>query len=73
MEDVLELYKRPYDPLRPVGRVDETSRQLLADTRPAEAPHPARAARHDYEYQCCGTANLFMVFEPLVGWRHSCR
>jgi len=69
MEDVLEVYKRPYDPCRPVICVDETSRQLLADTRPAQAPQPKRAARHDYEYRRCGTANLFMVFEPLVGWR----
>lgn len=69
MEDVLEVYKRPYDPLQPVVCVDETSRQLLADTRPAQAMQPGRAARQDYEYQRCGTANLFMVFEPLVGWR----
>lgn len=69
MEDVLEVYKRPYDPLRPVVCVDETSRQLLADTRPAQAPQPGRTARQDYEYQRCGTANLFMVFEPLCGWR----
>jgi len=69
MEDVLEVYKRPYDPHRPVLCVDETSRQLLADTRPPQAPQPARPARQDYEYQRNGTANLFMVFEPLVGWR----
>jgi len=69
MEDVLEVYKRPYDPRRPVVCVDETSRQLLADTRPAQAPQPGRLARHDYEYRHCGTANLFMVFEPLAGWR----
>ena len=69
MEDVLEVYKRPYDPRRPVVCVDETSRQLLADTRPTQAPQPGRSARHDYEYQRRGTANLFMVFEPLAGWR----
>ena len=69
MEDVLEVYKRPYDSRRPVVCVDETSRQLLADTRPVQASQPGRVARQDYEYQRCGTANLFMVFEPLVGWR----
>jgi len=69
MEDVLEVYKRPYDPQRPVVCVDETSRQLLADTRPVQAPQPGQPARQDNEYQRHGTANLFMVFEPLAGWR----
>jgi hypothetical protein len=69
MEDVREVYKRPDDPHRPVLCVDETSRQLLADTRPAPAPQPRRLARQDYEYQRHGTANLFMVFGPLAGWR----
>lgn len=69
MEDVLEVYKRPYDPHRPVVCVDETSRQLLADARPSQGPQPGRAARQDYEYHREGTANLFMVFEPLAGWR----
>jgi hypothetical protein len=70
MEDVLEVYQRPYDPLRPQVCLDETSKQLTRETRtplPAEPGHPARV---DYEYERNGTANLFMLFEPLRGWRH---
>ena len=69
MEDVLEVYTRPYDPRRPQVCVDETSKQLVAETReplPATPGHPARV---DYEYERKGTANLFMVFEPLAGHR----
>jgi len=69
MEDVLAVYKRPYDPRRPVVCLDESSRQLLADTRAPQAVAPGRAPRQDYEYERCGTRNLFMVFEPLAGWR----
>jgi hypothetical protein len=69
MEDVLAVYKRPYDPRRPVVCLDESSRQLLADTRAPQAVAPGRATRQDYEYERCGTRNLFMVFEPLAGWR----
>jgi len=69
MEEVLEVYKQPHDARRPVVCLDETSRQLLADTRPSQAMQAGRVARRDYEYRRCGTANLFMVFEPLVGWR----
>jgi hypothetical protein len=70
MEDVLEVYHRPHDPDRPVVCLDETSKQLIAETRvpiPAEPGHPKR---YDYEYQRNGTANLFMMFAPLEGWRH---
>ena len=70
MEDVLEVYQRPHDPQRPLVCLDETSKQLIVETR---APIPAkqgRKARHDYEYQRNGVANLFMVFAPLEGWRH---
>lgn len=70
MEDVLEVYQRPYDPRRPQVCLDETSKQLTRETRtplPAEPGHPARV---DYEYERNGTANLFMLFEPLRGWRH---
>jgi len=69
MEDVLEVYTRPYDPRRPQVCVDETSKQLVAETRepiPAAPGHPARV---DYEYERHGTANLFMVCEPLAGQR----
>jgi hypothetical protein len=69
MEDVLEVYKRPYDPLRPVVCMDETSKQLIAETRPPEEPAPGRARRVDYEYERKGVADLFMFFEPLRGWR----
>jgi hypothetical protein len=69
MEDVLDVYHRPYDPERPLICLDETSRQLLADTR---APLPAasgRLARHDPEYARDGVVNLFLVSEPLRGRR----
>ena len=70
MEDVLEVYQRPYDPARPVVCLDEQSKQLIQETRTAIAAQPAQPARHDYEYKRNGTANLFMLFEPLGGWRH---
>ena len=66
MEDVLETYQRPRDPDRPLVCLDETSKQLIAETR---APIPPKPARHDYEYQRNGVANLFMIFAPLEGWR----
>jgi len=69
MEDVLEVYKRPYDPLRPVVCMDETSKQLIGETRvPLEAA-PGQPRRVDYEYERKGVADLFMFFEPLRGWR----
>jgi hypothetical protein len=70
MEDVLEVYHRPRDPERPVVCVDETSKQLIAETRVPIPAKPGQPARHDYEYQRNGTANLFMMFAPLEGWRH---
>jgi DDE superfamily endonuclease len=70
MEDVLEVYQRPHDPAYPVVCVDETSKQLIAETRVPIAAKPGHPARHDYEYQRNGTANLFMMFAPLEGWRH---
>ena len=70
MEDVLEVYHRPRDPDRPLVCLDETSKQLIAETRAPIPAKPGRPARHDYEYQRCGTANLFMMFAPLEGWRH---
>jgi hypothetical protein len=70
MEDVLEVYQRPHDPAYPVVCVDETSKQLIAETRVPIAAKPGRPARHDYEYERKGTANLFMMFAPLEGWRH---
>ena len=70
MEDVLNLYAEPYDPQRPVVCFDETSTQLLAETRPPMPPQPGRPRRQDYEYRREGTRNLFLACEPLAGWRH---
>jgi len=70
MEDVLEVYHRPYDPARPVVCLDEASRQLIGETRAPIPAAPGRPAREDYEYTRNGTANLFMVSQPLGGTRH---
>ena len=70
MEDVLEVYQRPYDPKRPVVCLDETSKQLVGETRVPIPAKPGIPAREDYEYKRNGVANLFMLFEPLAGWRH---
>ena len=70
MEDVLAVYTRPRDPDRPLVCLDETSKQLLAETRATIPMKPGRPARCDYEYERNGTANLFMMFAPLEGWRH---
>jgi hypothetical protein len=70
MENVLEVYKRPYDPKRPVVCLDEKSKQLVAETRRPIAAKRGRPERCDYEYVRNGTANLFMMVEPLRGWRH---
>ena len=69
MEDVLDLYAEPYDPQRPVVCFDETSTQLLAETRPPMPPRPGLPLRQDYEYRREGTRNLFLACEPLAGWR----
>ena len=70
MEDVLEVYARPYDPTHPVICLDETSRQVVAETRAPVPVAPGRAARHDPEYARDGVVNLFVVNEPLRGRRH---
>jgi hypothetical protein len=69
MEDVIEVYHRPHDPDRPVVCVDETSKQLIVETRTPIPAEPGRPKRVDYEYERNGTANLFMMFAPLEGWR----
>lgn len=69
MEDVIEVYHRPHDPDRPVVCVDETSKQLIVETRTPIPAKPGQPKRVDYEYQRNGTANLFMMFAPLEGWR----
>jgi hypothetical protein len=70
MEDVLDVYQRPHDPQRPLVCLDETSKQLIVETRAPIPAKPGRKARHDYEYERNGVANLFMLFAPLEGWRH---
>jgi transposase len=69
MEDVLEVYRRPYDSQRPMVCLDEQSKQLVKETRPTIPAKPGRNQRMDYEYERNGTANLFMRFEPLAGRR----
>ena len=69
MEDVLEVYKRRYDPNRPVVCMDEQPTQLIKETRVPIPMSPGTPARYDYEYERVGTANNFMFVEPLGGWR----
>ena len=69
MEDVLEVYTRPHDAARPLVCLDETSKQLVAEIRTPLPVRSGRPARYDYEYERNGTANLFMLFAPLEGWR----
>lgn len=69
MEDVLEVYHRPYDPQRPVICLDEQPTQLIGETRMPIPLQPGQPQRYDYEYERIGTANNFMIVEPLAGWR----
>ena len=69
MEDVLEIYERPYDPQQPVVCLDEKPITLHADVRPGSPAVPGREARQDNEYKRCGTANVFCAVEPKAG-RH---
>lgn len=69
MEDVLDLYAEPYDPLRPVVCMDEASKQMIAETCPALPAKPGQVERFDYEYERKGTRNLFLFLQPLAGWR----
>jgi len=70
MEDVIELYDEPYDPERPLVCMDEQPQQLVSETRQPVPAARGRPAREDFEYEREGTANVFMVVEPLAGWRH---
>jgi hypothetical protein len=70
MEDVLAVYHRPPDDSRPVVCVDEGGKQLIGDARPPLPARPKSPAKEDHEYVRGGTANLFLAFEPLAGWRH---
>jgi hypothetical protein len=69
MEDVLEVYHRPYDPERPVVCMDEASKQLIAEVREPLPVQPGHIAKYDSEYERRGTANLFMAVAPLAGKR----
>jgi DDE superfamily endonuclease len=70
MEDVLGVYKLPYDPDYPLVCMDETSKQLVAEVRPPQEVKPGQVRREDNEYERKGVCNLFMFVEPLRGWRH---
>lgn len=69
MEDVLEVYQRPYDPLRPLVCLDETFKQLIGETRQPLPMRPGSVERFDHVYTRNGVASLFVAFEPLRGWR----
>nr|VFK12106.1 MAG: Transposase DDE domain-containing protein [Candidatus Kentron sp. LPFa]VFK28192.1 MAG: Transposase DDE domain-containing protein [Candidatus Kentron sp. LPFa] len=69
MEDVLEVYQRPYDPEYPVVCLDEQPTQLIGETRQPIPMKPSQPQRYDYEYERLGTAVNFMITEPLAGWR----
>jgi hypothetical protein len=70
MEEVLDVYTRPHDPEMPLVCLDETSKQLVSETRTPVPMKPGQPERVDYEYERNGTANLFMLFAPLEGFRH---
>jgi hypothetical protein len=69
MEGVLELYREPYDPARPVVCMDETSKQLVGETRTPITASPGQPRRVDYKYERRGTADMFIFTEPLGNWR----
>jgi len=71
MEDVLQVYTRPYDPARPQVCMDEVNTQLLADTREAWPMEPGKPVREDYEYERQGVCNIFLACEPLAGKRYT--
>ena len=69
MEQILDVYRRPYDARFPVVCMDESPRQLIDEVKTPIPASPGRLARHDYEYKRCGTCNIFMANEPLAGTR----
>jgi hypothetical protein len=69
MEMVLDVYKRPYDPLYPVVCMDESPKQLIAETKVPISASPGQSAKYDYEYRRCGVCNIFLASEPLAGKR----
>jgi len=70
MEDILAVYKRPYDPEQPLVCMDETTKQLIKETRNTVSAEPGIPARYDYEYERNGVCNLFMFYEPFGGTRY---
>jgi hypothetical protein len=70
MEDVLEVFHRPYDPARPQVCLDETSKQLVAESRPSIPMRRGQCKRMDPEYHRCGVASVFMLSEALAGKRY---
>jgi len=69
MELVLDVYKRPYDPCYPVVCMDESPKQLIAETKVPISASPGQSAKYDYEYRRCGVCNIFLASEPLAGKR----
>ena len=69
MEMVLDVYKRPFDPLHPIICMDESPKQLISETRKPIPAAPGRSAKYDYEYKRCGMSNIFLACEPLAGKR----
>lgn len=69
MEQLLDIYKRFFDPLYPVVCMDESPKQLISEKRTPIKASPGKPARHDYEYKRCGVCNIFIAFEPLAGKR----
>jgi hypothetical protein len=70
MEDVLDIYHRPYDSKFPVVCLDESNKQLVKETQVPLPAEPGQPQRYDHEYERNGVCNLFMFSEPLAGWRH---
>lgn len=70
MEDVIDVYTRPYDPLNPVVCFDESSKQLVKETVEPLPIEPGKPLRYDYQYERNGVCNIFMFSEPLAGWRY---
>jgi len=70
MEEILELYTLPYNPEYPQVCLDESSKQLISEVKQPIPPDLGQVQRYDYEYKREGVCNLFMMFEPLTGWRH---
>src|SRR5436305_2216627 len=70
MEDVIQTYLLPYDPLYPVVCFDEASKQLFGEVRPPQPTRPGAPARVDYEYERKGVSHQLLMCEPLRGWRH---